>query len=92
MHARTWHLQIEISEDEGRTRAEAILNTDADTEIRCVGTARRRPDDAEVPEIGDELAVCRALTGLVHELFDSTLIDLGVSGSAAAAGRLSRSA
>ncbi|HTW13889.1 MAG TPA: DUF1876 domain-containing protein [Nocardioides sp.] len=76
MHTRSWHLQIDIFEDDGRTRAETILRTDVGTELRHAGTARRRPGDAEVPEIGDELAVCRALNGLVHDLFDATLADL----------------
>jgi hypothetical protein len=29
-----------------------------------------------VPEIGDELAACRALSGLVHELLGATIADI----------------
>lgn len=76
MHAKTWHLQIDLFEDDETTRAEAVLRTDAGTELRHVGTARRRPGDRDVPEIGDELAACRALAGLAHDLFDATIADL----------------
>ena len=29
-----------------------------------------------MPEIGDELAVCRALNGLAHDLLESTISDV----------------
>lgn len=76
MHTRTWHMHIDLFEQDGNTRAEAVLRTDAGTELRHVGVARRRPGDREVPEIGDELAVCRALSGLVHELLEATMADI----------------
>ena len=76
MHTRTWHMHIDLFEQEDSTRAEAVLRTDAGTELRHVGVARRRPGDRDVPEIGDELATCRALSGLVHELLDATVADI----------------
>lgn len=76
MHTRTWNLHIDLFEEDTTTRAEAVLRTDSGTELRHVGYARRRPGDRDVPEIGDELAACRALSGLVHELFDATIADL----------------
>ena len=76
MHTRTWQMHIDLFEQDTSTRAEAVLRTDAGTELRSVGVARRRPGDADVPEIGDELAACRALSGLVHELLDATIADL----------------
>ena len=41
-------------------------------------TAPRRlePRELPVPEIGDELAACRALNGLVHDLLDATIGDV----------------
>ncbi|WSY20167.1 DUF1876 domain-containing protein [Kribbella sp. NBC_00889] len=36
--------------------------------------ARRSPDDADVAEIGDELAVARTLSNLAHELDDDRLV------------------
>lgn len=78
MHTRTWHIDVHLFEDEEdrTTRAELVLRTDAGTEVRHVGTARRRPTDREVPEIGDELALARALSGLAHDLLDASVADI----------------
>jgi hypothetical protein len=76
MHTKTWHMHVNLFEHDDSTRAEVVLRTDAGTELRHVGTARRRPSDRDVPEIGDELAVCRALSGLAHELLEATILDV----------------
>lgn len=76
MHTRTWHLHVDLFEQEETTRAEVVLRTDAGTELRDIGTARLRPGDRNVPEIGDELAVCRALFGLAHQLLDASIGDI----------------
>lgn len=76
MHTRTWHMHIDLFEQDTNTRAEVVLRTDRGTELRHVGIARRHPGDRDVPEIGDELAACRALSGLVHELLDATIADI----------------
>lgn len=76
MHTRTWHVDIFLSEDDGRTQAEAVLRTDAGTELRHRGSARKNPADAEVPEIGDELAASRALSGLTHDLLEAAVDDI----------------
>jgi hypothetical protein len=76
MHTRTWHVEVYLYEQEGTTRAEAVLRTDAGTELRHEGTARRNPGDRDIPEIGDELAACRALSGLAHDLLEATIADV----------------
>ena len=76
MHTRTWQLHLDLAEGDETTRAEVVLRTDAGTVLRHVGTARRHPGDRDVPEIGDELAVCRALSGLAHDLLDATVADV----------------
>jgi hypothetical protein len=76
MHTRTWHVEIYLYEDEHTTRAEAVLRTDAGTELRHEGVARRNPADRDIPEIGDELAACRAVTGLAHDLLEATVTDV----------------
>ena len=76
MHTRTWDLKIHLTEDEVRTRAVAVLRTDAGTELRHEGLARRTPTDPQVPEIGDELAACRALAGLAQDLLEATVSDV----------------
>jgi hypothetical protein len=64
-HTRRWDVQIFIDEhDDGSTRAEARLRTGGNMSMVGVGFARQNPHDTAVPEIGDELAVARALSNL----------------------------
>jgi len=76
MHTTTWHVEIYLYEDGNQTRATAVLRTTAGTELRHEGTARRNPKDTAVPEIGEELATSRALSGLAHDLFEATVADV----------------
>ncbi|GGN84407.1 hypothetical protein GCM10010112_63790 [Actinoplanes lobatus] len=78
MHTRTWTVEITIDEheDESRTRAVAVLRTEARPQVRGVGDAYRSPRDREVPEIGDELATARALADLAYQLLDVTAADI----------------
>lgn len=78
MHTRTWTVEVTLTEheDERRTNAAAILHTDSRTPLRGEGEAHRRPADAEVPEIGDELATARALADLAYKLLDVTAGDI----------------
>lgn len=73
--AKQWHIEIFIDEHEERTRAKARLHT-RDTTLTGVGLARLNPADSNVPEIGDELAVARALSDLAHQLLDATAKDI----------------
>lgn len=79
MHTKTWHVTVNLFEQEASTRAEAILRTDAGPEVRHEAFARRHPGDRDVPEIGDELAVCRALAGLAHDLLDAAIADVAAN-------------
>ena len=73
---KTWTVRIEIGEHEGRTRAVARLHT-SDTESTVgVGFARLNPTDRDVPEIGDEIAVARALSDLGHRLLHAASEDV----------------
>jgi hypothetical protein len=76
MHTKTWRVDLLLFEENGRTHADAVLHTDAGTELRHVGTAHLNPKDRDVPEIGDELAVCRALAGLSHDLLQASIADI----------------
>lgn len=75
-HTTTWRVDIYIDEHEDRTRAQARLHTSADTHLTGHGLARRNPRDTDVPEIGDELAVSRALADLAHQLIEATAADI----------------
>ena len=79
MHTRTWHVTINLFDDGGLTTAKAVLHTDAGPDLRHAGTARRHPGDRDVPEIGSELAACRALSGLAHDLLDASIADVQVN-------------
>jgi Domain of unknown function (DUF1876) len=72
---KRWTVAIEIDEQDGRTRAVARLDAGA-AELTGVGLARRSPEDRDVPQIGDELAVARALSELSHQLLDATAADI----------------
>lgn len=67
---------IDEQEDQRRTRAEARLRTAAGADLRGVGTSHRNPDDRDVPVIGDELAVSRALADLAHRLRETAAGDI----------------
>jgi hypothetical protein len=73
---KTWTVRIDIDEHEGRTRAVAHLQTRAKEALAGVGFARLNPVDHDVPEIGDEIAVARALDDLSHRLLRTATEDL----------------
>ncbi len=73
---KRWRVEIFVGEDEGRTYAEARLRTEVGDHLVGVGRARLNPDDDDVPEIGDEIAVARALTDLGHRLLITAALDL----------------
>ncbi|GHE84789.1 hypothetical protein GCM10017786_15760 [Amycolatopsis deserti] len=76
MRDKNWRVDIVIDEHETRTRATARLHTDRGTGLVGIGTARLNPADANVPEIGDELATARALSDLAHRLLDAAAGDI----------------
>jgi hypothetical protein len=77
-HTKRWSVDIYIDEHEEtrRTRAEARLHTGDRTDLRGVGMSSRNPRDVEVPEIGDELAVARALADLADHLHTAARLDV----------------
>ncbi|MEV0071020.1 dsRBD fold-containing protein [Amycolatopsis sp. NPDC050768] len=76
MHTRQWHVEVFLSENEGRTNATARLDTGSGATLDAAGTARLNPVDRDVPEIGDELAAARALSALAHRLLDVAAEDI----------------
>ena len=76
MHTQTWTVRIDLSEDDTRTHAHAVLTSRDGLQVVTDGEARRRPGDADVPEIGEELAVSRALYGLADRLMDDAEDDV----------------
>ncbi|MEU2601891.1 DUF1876 domain-containing protein [Streptomyces hirsutus] len=75
-HTSEWTVRLHLFEDdEGTTKAHLILDTGT-TELTGHGTAHRHPADANVPEIGDELAAGRALNDLARRLLQTAERDI----------------
>ena len=64
---RVWTVEVVLTEDDNRTRADAQLRAGART-LHGSGRARRNPVDPNVPAIGEELAAARALSDLTDQL------------------------
>lgn len=75
MHTRKWQAEVFLFEQDGHTRADAVLDTGENT-LHGYGTARCHPGEVDVPEIGDEIAVGRALTDLGRKLIGAAVVDL----------------
>ncbi|HVM41445.1 MAG TPA: DUF1876 domain-containing protein [Acidimicrobiia bacterium] len=63
-------IKIEVEQDPAHTEARATLRL-AGREYHGSGRARRNPVDPNVPMVGEELAVARALSDLSHELVEA---------------------
>ncbi|MGH4012041.1 MAG: DUF1876 domain-containing protein [Pseudonocardiaceae bacterium] len=74
--SKRWTVEINIDEHDGWTRAVARLHNRDETGLAGQGLARLNPADHDVPEIGDELAVARALSDLGHKLLEAAAGDI----------------
>ncbi|GCB50779.1 DUF1876 domain-containing protein [Streptomyces sp. NL15-2K] len=69
-HTAEWKVRLHLfEEDEGTTKAHVVLDTGT-TALTGHGTAHCHPADANVPEIGDELAAGRAMEDLAKQLLN----------------------
>lgn len=73
---RHWTVDVYVGEDGEDTYAEAALNDDVGNHVLGTGRATLNPADPDVPEIGDEIAVARALNDLGHRLLNTAATDL----------------
>jgi uncharacterized protein DUF1876 len=70
-----WRVAIEIGEHDGHTRAKArVCWRDQITE--GIGMARLNAEDRHVADIGEELAVARALSDLARRMMAATIHDI----------------
>ncbi|MEU5204527.1 DUF1876 domain-containing protein [Streptomyces pseudogriseolus] len=75
-HTTEWRVRLDLFEDDdGITKAHVVLDTGT-TELTGQGTAHCHPADANVPEIGDELAAGRALQNIAQRLLDTAERDI----------------
>jgi len=80
-HVRSWRVDIDLFEAGDDTSAHAVLVAEAPRRLDARGEAHRNPADLAVPEIGDEVAVARALRRLSDRLLTTASSDLtGIEG------------
>lgn len=70
MEEKDISLALHLEEDEKYTVARALLDVRGD-HFEARGLARRNPDDHNVPVIGEELAIARALMHLQNDLLEA---------------------
>jgi hypothetical protein len=74
-HVKTWRVEINLFESDADTSAHAVLVAEVPG-IDAEGHAYRHPHDSDVPEIGDEVAVARALRRLSDRLLGVAADDI----------------
>jgi hypothetical protein len=88
-HVREWTIRVSIFESGDDTSANVVLLSEAPSHLTARGSSHRAPDDRSIPEIGDEVAVARALRHLADQLLETAEQDIeALTGDAA---RLRRS-
>jgi hypothetical protein len=75
-HVKKWSVDVFVYEGPGSTAANAVLRSGVEPALRAQGEARLRPGEHDVPEIGDEVAVARALRHLADTLLSTAEGDL----------------
>ncbi|MFG2758886.1 DUF1876 domain-containing protein [Streptomyces wuyuanensis] len=76
MRTKKWNVEIVITESDRTTQAEARLRGQNAELYVGEGTAHRNRADQDIPHIGDELAVARALTGVSHSLLHEVATEI----------------
>jgi hypothetical protein len=75
-HVTSWHVRVDVFEDGDNTSAHAVLVDEANSPLDALGAALRLPGTIPVPEIGDEVAVGRALRFLGDRLLSQAAEDV----------------
>jgi hypothetical protein len=75
-----WKVGLFLSEEDGTTKAKAVLDTGTTT-LTGHGTAHCSPEDVDVPEIGDDLAAGRAMRSLAQKLMRTADHELEAMGA-----------
>ncbi|NUP53336.1 MAG: DUF1918 domain-containing protein [Catenulispora sp.] len=73
---KQWQVTVSVVEyDGGETKAHVVVHTGT-RDLQAHGRAQRLAGDVDVPEIGDEVAVGRAMLALGEELLDQAALDI----------------
>jgi hypothetical protein len=78
-HVRTWHVEVQLFESERETTAHAVLRSGETTPLRSDGHSHRPEGEPDLPEVGDEIAVGRALHQLGDLLLHNASSDLAAA-------------
>ncbi|MFF4233614.1 DUF1876 domain-containing protein [Streptomyces sp. NPDC001820] len=81
-----WSVRLHLSEEDGTTKARAVLDTGTAT-LTGHGVARCNPQDVDIPTIGDELAASRAMRDVARQLMRAADTELEAVGAGATSGR-----
>jgi hypothetical protein len=71
-----WQVRVSIFESDDDTDAHVVLLADSPTHLTASGHSHRSAVDSPTPEIGDEVAVARALRRLADQLLDTAAGDI----------------
>jgi hypothetical protein len=69
-------VRVSIIESDDDTDAQVVLLADSPTHLTASGHSHRSAADSPIPEIGDEVAVARALRRLADQLLDTAAGDI----------------
>jgi hypothetical protein len=73
---KRWQVEIDVFEAGDDTTAHAVLRSGPPAPLGAEGAAHRNPADSASPDIGDEVAVARALRRLADGLLDAASNDI----------------
>lgn len=73
---RSWRVNVDLVEAGDATTAHAVLVAEAARQLDGQGVAHRNPSDQPAPEIGDEIAVARALRRLADRMLEAAAADI----------------
>lgn len=68
-------MTVELDETSEQTQAKVDLRI-GDRTLGGWGRARRNPSDPDIPRIGEELAIARALNDLAHKLLEAAAAEI----------------
>jgi hypothetical protein len=71
-----WQVRVNIFGSDDDTEAQVVLLADSPTHLTAHGHSHRSAGDSPTPEIGDEVAVARALRRLADQLLDTAAGDI----------------
>jgi hypothetical protein len=71
-----WQVRISIFGSDDETDAHVLLVADSPTRLSASGHSERSPYDLVTPEIGEEVAVARALRRLADQLLETAEVDI----------------